>query len=121
MLVDRRRYKRYRTRKDTFVGFKSGALQLGRMINIGQDGFTFYYVDTENPIVSSSKIDIFLANELFRLTDISFEIVSDFFLNGNISNNTIKLRQCCVEFDKLTHFQSSSLDYFLENYTTGEF
>ena len=46
---------------------------------------------------------------------------SKFYLNGKVSISTIKMRQCSVEFGELAHSQSSSLEYFIGNYTAGEF
>ncbi|HKK12493.1 MAG TPA: PilZ domain-containing protein [Flavobacteriaceae bacterium] len=120
VVADQRRYKRYKTRQDSFVAFNSGSLQLGRIINIGKGGLAFFYVETQKPINASSKMDIFWANDGFCLAKIPFKIVSDIYLNGKISDHSIKLRQCGVEFEQLTHFQGSTIDYFIGNYTSKQ-
>lgn len=121
MIFDRRRHKRYKTTKDTFVSFKSASLQLGHVINIGKGGIAFSYVDNQKPIIRSFSIDIFLANELFYLAGVPCKILSEFYLNGKFSNQTIRLRQCCVEFGTLTHHQSDTLDHFLNNHIIDSF
>ncbi|MEJ2657015.1 MAG: hypothetical protein P8012_07425 [Desulfobacterales bacterium] len=121
VITDQRRYKRYKTREDTLVSFTSGSLQMGRIINIGRGGLAFYCVDTKKQIISSFKMNIFLANDGYNLTEIPFKIVSEFSLSGKIYGRKPKLRRCCVEYGQLTHSQSSSLDYFIKNYTIDNF
>lgn len=118
-ITDQRNYKRYKPRKNACVAINSGLLKLGRIINIGQGGLAFCCIDDGKPVIDEYKMDIFLASDWFQLTDIPYKVVSEIQLISNISDESIKLRQCCVVNGHLTHFQNSALDYFIRKYTTN--
>ena len=105
MAAERRKHHRYKTSQDAFVSFKPGSFQLGRIINIGKGGLSFIHVDTRQPLAAFSKMDVFLANDGFRLSEIPYKVVSEFDLKDQSSNHDLILYQCCVAFGHLTQFQ----------------
>ena len=121
MAAERRKHHRYKTNQDVFVSFNPGSFQLGQIINIGKGGLAFIHVDIRQPVAALSKMDLFLANDGFRLSEILYKVVSEFELKNKSSSNDLILRQCCIAFGHLTQFQNASLDYYLENYTTDQF
>jgi hypothetical protein len=121
MAAERRKHHRYKTNQDAFVSFNPRSFQLGRIINIGKGGLAFIHVDIRQPVATLSKMALFLPNDGFRLSEIPYKIVSEFELKNKSSNNDLILLQCCIAFGHLTQFQNVSLDYYLENYTTGQF
>jgi PAS domain-containing protein len=68
----------------------------------------------------SHKLDIFLTDGDFYLGKIPFETISDLEIVNKAPSSSITMRRSSVQFRKLTHYQISQLESFIQNYTVGE-
>jgi hypothetical protein len=118
--VEQRKHKRFSVSNGAFVALRPDYLKVGQVKNIGMDGLAFTYLmdDGKSPD-QSLALDIFLADQTFRLEGVPFTIISDFHIDG-IPFSSVKTRQMDVQFGDLTPYQKAHLEYFIQNHTNGE-
>ena len=116
--VEKRKHKRFKAQKNTYIITVNDTTNLGQMINISKGGLAFNYIGKKEKISGWHKVDIFLSSKRFYLKEVLFKATSDFYLDPNTPFSTVLMKQCGGEFGELTEEQKSQLDYFLENHTT---
>ncbi len=118
--VEQRKHKRFSVSNGAFVALRPDYLKVGQVKNIGMDGLAFTYLmdDGKSPD-QSLALDIFLADQTFRLEGVPFTIISDFHIDG-IPFSSVRTRQMDVQFGDLTPYQKAHLEYFIQNHTNGE-
>ena len=99
---------------------KAKPLKMGQIVNISKGGLAFRYIDSADEAVKSSELDILFAQNGFHLKTISFKTVADYKAVSEFPFSSIVMRQRSVQFREMGPYQTSRLDYFIENYTTGE-
>jgi hypothetical protein len=92
---------------------------LGQIIDISKGGLAFRYVGNGGQPRRSFHMDIFLANNGFRMEKVSFRTVSDFEVSKQGLANSVIMRRRGVQFDELNQEDASRLEYFIENYALG--
>ena len=117
--VERRKHKRFQAPKGVFIEIGPHDAQVGRLRNISMVGLAFRYLGIEIP-VSGSYVDIFMTKGDFYLGKLPIKIVSDVRIVKTTSSDGITLRECWVEFEKLTPQQEAKLKEFIETHTVGE-
>ena len=115
--IERRKHKRYKV-KGGFVVLRPHDTKLGTIVDISVDGLTCDYFCEEDPSRKSTTLDIFTDGD-FRLLGLPCRTVSD-FETLKTPLPSVRKRRCGVQFGELTQSQMSQLEYFIENYTTGE-
>lgn len=117
-IVENRRYKRFQVPKSAFVGFGPYDAKVGQIIDVGTGGLAFRYVGSEEP--SNGELNIFLTERDFYIGRIPFKTISDFEIGNQTSSASVVVRRRGVQFGKLTHQQTSQLEYFIQNFTLGD-
>ena len=115
--VEKRKHKRFKVQKNTYIITVNDTTNLGQMINISKGGLAFNYIGQKEKISGWHKVDIFLSSKRFYLKEILFKATSDFYLDPNTPFSTVLMKQCGGEFGEMTDEQKSQLDYFLDNHT----
>jgi hypothetical protein len=117
--VELRKRGRFRIQNDTFVVLRSNGTKVGSLKEMTMDGLSFHYIGREEPLAESAELSIFSPNNDFYLFTVPCKITSDLKLYKK-HPSPITMRRCGVQFGKLTDLQASEIEYFLQNYTTGE-
>lgn len=118
--VERRRFKRFNVSDDAFAALIPTSGKVGKILDLGEGGLSFLYIDIGSAGDGSTQIDIFVAGNKFYLPKIPVQLVSDIRIPNKIPINTVVLRRQGVQFKKMTPEQASALDSFMQQYTTGE-
>ena len=118
-LGEKRRFRRFQAPQNAFALLKGPDGRLGQIIDISKGGLAFRYVGSGRQPKRSFQLDIFLANNGFRLEKVSFRTVSDFEVSKQGPANSAIMRRCGVQFDELNQDHVSRLEYFIENYALG--
>ena len=116
--IDRRKHKRYMVKEGAFT---VNSAKSGMITEISTRGLTFHYVDRKAWTGESTQLDIVFDADDFYLDKIPCKTVSDIVTSGNLPDKAKVIKRHSVEFGKLTPSQMEQLQYFIENYTLGEF
>jgi len=117
--AEKRRFRRFQAPQNAFTLLRGPDGKLGQIIDISKGGLAFRYVGNGRQPKRSFQLDIFLANNGFRLEKVSFRTVSDFEVNKQGLAHSAIMRRCGVQFDELNQDHLSRLEYFIENYALG--
>jgi hypothetical protein len=118
-LSEKRRFRRFQVPQNAFALLNGSDGRLARITDISKDGLAFRYVGNGEQPKRSFQMDIFLANNSFRLEKVSFRIVSDFEVSKQGLTNSLIMRRRGVQFDGIDQNHVSRLEYFIENYALG--
>ncbi len=113
-LADQRENKRFQVPKDAFAALRPDYVKVGQIINISMGGIELRYLGSEVPS-NGSELDIFLAGRTFYLYKVPFETVWDL-----VTNSSINMKVCGLQFRDLTPHQIAQLKYFIQDYAIGE-
>jgi hypothetical protein len=127
-IVKRRKWKRFKIRgsaivmihKPRFIEFgKPTLIELGPLIDISLGGLAVQYVETKKRLVDSAELSISFPNKGVSLGQMPFKIVS----NSTIATlpDSKKIINRCVEFEKLTPYQSFQLESFINKFSIKTF
>ena len=116
---DRRQYQRFQVQDGAYLRLRHSDTGLGRLIDISMRGLAFYYVGTKPPSFKATELEIFVTDGGFRLHGIPCHSIWDLALY-EIPTTSLQKRRCGVQFGELTESQIAQLEYFIQNYTTGE-
>ena len=117
--AEKRKHKRYKAKKETYIALVNDSIKVGQIINISKGGIAFSYIGKEAQLTGWHKMKIFLSSRRFYLKGVPFKVISDFCLDSKTPYSTVLMKQCSGQFGELTNQQRSRLDYFLVNHTTG--
>ena len=112
--LERRKHKRFQVPRDAFVGVGPYFNKVGPITDMSIDGLAFRYIGSEEPSNRSHKLDIFLTDGDFYLGKIPFETISDLEIVNKAPSSSITMRRSSVQFRKLTHYQISQLESFIQ-------
>ena len=115
--VEKRKHKRYKAQKDTYVALINDSIKVGQIINISNGGVAFSYISKGVQLMGWYKLNIFMSDKRFYLKKLPFKAVSDFYLDTKTPYSTVLMKQCGGQFGELTSYQSSQLEYFITNHT----
>ncbi len=118
--LERRKHERFQVPRGAFVGVGPYFMKVGPITDMSIDGLAFRYIGSEEPSNRSHKLDIFLTDGDFYLGKIPFETISDSQIVNKAPSSSITMRRSGVQFRKLTHYQISHLESFIQNHTVGE-
>jgi hypothetical protein len=121
ILMERRKYRRFKVRHPAFVVFNTQPTRLGEILDISMSGLSFrYMVDSEEVVNQSRELDILFGDDDFYLDKLPFSTVSDRLSNNGLPFSTMIMRRRGVQFGDLNDAQRDQLEYFIENNTSGE-
>ena len=118
--VEQRRKRRLQVTRDALVALGPDFVRLGQILDVSMDGLAFRCFDGQEPSRGAAELDIFLAGRAFYMRRVPFKPVSDFEMADEARSGSATPRRCSVHFGQLTPNQTSMLNYFIDNYTTGE-
>jgi hypothetical protein len=116
----KRKKPRFQVQEVAYALIKNKHGTIGTINDVSMDGLAFQYLANGNQLNGLLTIDIFRNSKDFYLKNVSFEPVSDFYLDSKLPFSTIFIRRCGGKFVDLTGDQVSQLDRFIRDYTTGE-
>ena len=117
--IERRKHKRFRVRDGVFVTLKPSDTGVGRLRDISMGGLRCDYVTEQASSIEATELDIFMTNSDFGFYKIPCQIVWH-RITYESPLTSISRRECGVQFGEMTDSQLSWLEYFIQNYTTGE-
>jgi hypothetical protein len=117
--VEQRKLKRFRVRAGAFVMLKPSGITACRLLNISMDGLTFDCVSSQAEPVEATELDIFVTDAPIHVSDIPCRSIWDLTVYARPSVALYR-RRCGVQFGELTPDQKFQLEYFIQNFTSGE-
>ena len=117
--VERRKHKRFQVDNSAFVILGASHDKSGRIIDISRGGLAFRYMTAvERP--NGSYLAIVLPETNFYLDEVPVKTISDFELPDKLPTSSMTVRRRGVQFVNPTDNQKSQIEFFINNYTTGE-
>lgn len=129
MKTEQRKYGRFLARDDAFAALGSEFACIGKIKDIGMGGLAFEYIDSfsdSNPapaqrsISEPSRVDIFLSENGFHLSDVPCRIMYDVIAPVSAQRQGLStsfgLRRCGVRFGMLTENHTVQLEYFIKTH-----
>jgi len=120
LIVERRKYKRFRVQDGAFVMFGPHSAKVGQIIDMSMGGLAFGYISSEEQSNRSFELDVFLTDHSFYLEKVPVKTISNLKIANESPSVSTTTRRHGVQFEDLTHNQISELRYFLWNHTMGE-
>ncbi|UCB47870.1 MAG: PilZ domain-containing protein [Deltaproteobacteria bacterium] len=120
-LAERRKNKRFLAQEGAFAVIGPEFTKLGQIMNISRGGFAFRYIVTGSQGIGAAEADIFLAGDGFYLEKIPIKPIWDLKVPKKLSNGSLPMRRCGVQFRELTRHQRAQLEYFIQNHTLDRF
>jgi hypothetical protein len=123
MSNEQRKNIRFLAQDNVIVALQNVYTKIGKVQDISMGGLAFEHIDDEKPNSETSRRDILLWVNGFRLSKLPGRIVYDIPLpppneyQGFFFH--LITRRCGVEFETLSEDQASQLDFFLKTYTKG--
>ena len=117
--VERRKHKRFKAQKDSYVALMNDSIKVGEILNISKGGIAFNYMSKGEELTGWHKMKIFLSSKRFYLKEVQFKAVSDFYVDSKTPYSKVLMKRCSGQFGELTTYQRSQLDYFIANHTNG--
>ncbi len=120
---ERRKHRRFRAEDGAFAVLRRPwphPTTLGRIEDINMYGLAFDYIAGEEPPHRSAELEILWNDCSFRLKKVPSKTISDSETAIRGRSSSLKMRRRSMRFRKLTPYQKSKLEYFIQNYTTGK-
>ena len=121
---ERRRWKRFMVDGAYILILKPSLFKLGRpsyitlgpIKNISMKGLAMHYVEKNNKLLKKvDTLSIMFPGEGIIVDKIPFTIVNDFEV-AKMPNNTGKVRNLCVSFNKILPMQKVQLERFISKH-----
>jgi hypothetical protein len=116
--MESRKHTRLTACDDSFVELKGGGVRVGEISDICPGGLAFSYLPEKTPVDEFKCVDIYLAKNEFRLSDVPCAIVYDTIDLSN-GSKADTCHRCGLRFGEMRDEHKNKLNYFLSNFTTG--
>jgi hypothetical protein len=116
--MESRKHTRLIARGDLFVELKGEGLRGGMISDISPGGLAFSYLPEKTSVDGFKHVDIYMAKNDFRLSEVPCAIVYDTIDLSNGSKGDTCYR-CGLRFGEMKDEHKNKLNYFLSNFTTG--
>jgi len=119
---NRRKHKRVKIKDGAFAVLRSqpNSSQLGNIVDIGNGGLAFHFLDTKEIPSGFSKLDIFISGTGLLVSDVPVEIISQFPIEKKIPFFSVSTRRFCIKFGKVTDKVRSRLNFLIQNYSVTD-
>ena len=120
---ERRKHKRFRAEDGAFAVLRRPwphPTTLGRIEDISMYGVAFDYAAGEEPPHRSAELEILWNDCSFSLKKVPSKTISDSVTAIRGRFGSLEMRRRSMRFRKLTPYQKSKLEYFIQNYTKGK-
>ena len=88
------------------------------ILDISPGGLSFSYLPEKTPVDGFKYVEIYQADNKFRLSDVPCAIVYD-TVDSAIGSKGDTCRRCGLRFGQMKDEHKNKLNYFLSNFTTG--
>jgi hypothetical protein len=121
----RRKWKRFKTKGGALVLIKKmriievgkpALVELGPVVDISMGGLSAQYVENKQRIAESEALAISVPPESVQVEPIPYKIIKDIEVTKMPDGKPIRTR--CVQFGKLSDYQSFQLKSFIKEHTT---
>jgi hypothetical protein len=123
METDKRKDKRFLVGEEVIVALRNKSSRVGRVKDISMGGLSFEHIYDEDLEGESSKRDVSLWVDNYRMADIPCRVVYDIPISEPPEYDYLsvhfKTRRCGIQFGELTVNQETQLDFFLKTHTKG--
>jgi hypothetical protein len=117
--MEKRKYTRFSTQDNAFAALRGNFTKVGKIYDISLNGLGFRYLAEQESEETFTHVDIFLSDNGFHLSSVPCTIIYD--QRESISNSQAILPyRCGLKFEPLKEDQQDKLEFFLNNYTTGQ-
>jgi hypothetical protein len=116
--MERRKFTRYRTQDDAYAALRGNDTKVGKIYDISLNGLAFKCLAEKVCDNSFNRVEIFLSDNGFHLSDVPCAIVYD-EKECKYDPHGIALFRCGLKFLELNKEQRIELEFFVNNYTTG--
>jgi hypothetical protein len=90
-----------------------------QIVDLCIDGLAFRYPPVEKCLEEILELDILFAKGSFYLGKLPVRVISD-EVAKKTPFDTVPMRRSGIQFGELTRHQKMRLEYFIQNYNTGE-
>jgi hypothetical protein len=118
--VERRKHKRYRCKEGAYAVLSGPVSKMGQILDISRGGLSFRYIDIGDRPRETCILDILKEDNVFRLENVGFKVISDLDASKDFPFSTIPMRRCGGELTGLSNGQINDLEYIIESYTELE-
>jgi hypothetical protein len=123
METDKRKDKRFLVGEEVIVALRNKSSRVGRVKDISVRGLSFEHIYDEELEGDSSKRDVSLWVDNYRMADIPCRVVYDIPISEPPEYDYLSVhfetRRCGIQFGELTENQETQLDFFLKTHTKG--
>jgi len=116
--VERRKQKRYRTKKDAFAVVWPDLTRVGKIVDISMDGLAFSYMAINIEQKEASQVDILMPDQSVFLQDMPCRCVYDIDTGEDRPEKEIPMRKIGLQFVDIKRSHKSNLKSFINYYTT---
>jgi len=116
--MESRKHTRLIARDDSFVELKGEGARGGMISDISPGGLAFSYLPEKTSVDGFKHVDIYMAKNEFRLSEVPCAIVYDTIDLSNGSKGDT-CHRCGLRFGEMKDDHKNKLNYFLNNFTTG--
>jgi len=115
--MERRRYKRYRLKNETFAFFGT---HMGTLVDISQGGLAVQCAIVEQDPVFPAQVDVFVATPTFHhLPDLPFFLVGTTQAAPVSAYDRLMTKRFSLQFGPLTRNQLARLVHFIDGNGVG--
>lgn len=115
---EHRKNRRFWIQQHAYAVLRPASRRIGQIVDISRGGLSFCHPDTgESHDANAYHLDIFMVGDGFYLDKVPFKIVSERKIDIELPDMSIQMKQCGVQFDRLTMDQIERLDIVIEKYT----
>ncbi len=118
--AERRKYKRYRTKEGAYAILSGPVSKMGQILDISRGGLSFRYIDIGDRPRETCVLDILKEDNIFRLENVGFKVISDLDASKDFPFSTIPMRRCGGKLTGLSEAQMNDLEYLIESSTEPE-
>lgn len=118
--VERRKHKRFRSKEGAYAVLSGPVSKMGQILDISRGGLSFRYIDIGDRPRETCILDILREDNVFRLENVGFKVISDLDASKDFPFSTIPMRRCGGELMGMNDRQINDLEHLIENYTEPE-
>lgn len=113
--VERRRYKRFSPRINSYAVLDIPGNTIGQIIDISLSGLAFKYFSAKGKPIESPDLDILTTEQGLCLEGIPYTLVDDFAVSKKQQPfNQLEMRRHCVKFNDLTEDRITKIQSFIK-------
>ena len=113
-LFERRKHKRFRVPRNTYVQLNGQVSQLGRVLDISRGGLAFRYISVGKELKEVFQIDLVSGQFNPGLRCLPVKVVSEIEMVSETPVRAVTLSRASVQFEALMNEQANWLERFIQ-------